>query len=244
MRKFLLKNPYYSPSATDNILSRYLQYHDFVEMHLDSVFKYGEHTKLPKEVLLLDNNLLDALPGFLLLIPKLNTVHRHGNHNYFKATFMWYHTDVNERILAIPGCSPSHSLGQPSLKLLAATAIIGSKVNFFASTIVPPILAEFICSIYFDFNVCYKCQIANPKCKPGYKVYTFKNPYLGNTCVPFQHWACSMQCAEAIEVPARAEQLLSSMEQDRQYYRHIKEAQDSTLYHHKTPLEHFACCIL
>lgn len=47
--------------------------------------------------LYLDNNLLDALPGFLLDMPQLCTVHRHGNHNYFKATFMWYHTDVNDR---------------------------------------------------------------------------------------------------------------------------------------------------
>ena len=34
--------------------------------------------------LYLDNNLLDALPGFLLDMPSLTTVHRHGNHNYFK----------------------------------------------------------------------------------------------------------------------------------------------------------------
>ena len=47
--------------------------------------------------LYIDNNLLDALPGFLLTMSQLSTVHRHGNHNYFKATFMWYHTDVNDR---------------------------------------------------------------------------------------------------------------------------------------------------
>lgn len=48
-----------------------------------------------------DNNLLDALPGFLLSLPALETVHRHGNHNYFKSTFMWYHTDVNLRIIPV-----------------------------------------------------------------------------------------------------------------------------------------------
>ncbi len=26
-------------------------------------------------------------------------VYRHGNHNYFKATFMFYHTDIYDRIL-------------------------------------------------------------------------------------------------------------------------------------------------
>ena len=39
--------------------------------------------------LYLDNNLLDALPSFLLSMKSLRTVHRHGNHNYFKSTFMW-----------------------------------------------------------------------------------------------------------------------------------------------------------
>ncbi|KFM78050.1 Leucine-rich repeat-containing protein 8A, partial [Stegodyphus mimosarum] len=285
IKKVALKNPLYSPSRTDCILSRYLQYHDFVEMHLDSVFKYHENCTLPKElfkcpnlkvlslkynfleelppdvgklqkleylaltnnrlqnssipytlsfctslrVLLLDNNLLDALPGFLLVIPNLTTVHRHGNHNYFKATFMWYHTDVNERILAVPGCSPCvHEL--QTLKMLSATAIIAAKINYFAGSYVPSMLIDYICSIYFDFNVCYKCFSANLKSRPGYKVYTFKNPYLGNTCVPFQHWACSLQCAEAIEVPAREEQLLTAMQQDREYYQKIQEAMNSTLY--------------
>ncbi|GFR29974.1 hypothetical protein TNCT_267721 [Trichonephila clavata] len=156
---------------------------------------------------------------------------------------MWYHTDVNKRILAVRGCSP-YPTGLPSLKLLSATAIIGAKLNFFVSGIVPPTLVDYMCHIYFDFNVCYQCSSANLKSKPSYKVYTFKNPYLGNTCVPFLHWACSLQCAEDIEIPAHAEQLLSAMEQDKQYYKHVKEAQDSSLYHHKNLFEHLGCCIL
>lgn len=117
------------------------------------------------KILLLNNNLLDALPGFLLVMPNLNTVHRHGNHNYFKATFMWYHTDVNERILAVPGLSPCVP-EMKSLKLLSAITIIGSKINFFAGS-VPPILIDYICSIYFDYNICYKCSKANLTSEPG-----------------------------------------------------------------------------
>jgi hypothetical protein len=49
------------------------------------------------------------------------------------------------------------------------------------------------------------------------QVITFKNPYLGNTCVPFQHVACSSACARAIEIPARREQQLSARRQDREY---------------------------
>jgi len=55
-------------------------------------------------------------------------------------------------------------------------------------------------------------------------VFTFKNPYLGNTCVPFQHWACSLPCAREVEIPARREQLSQAMEQDRQYERYVRES--------------------
>ncbi len=59
----------------------------------------------------------------------------------------------------------------------------------------------------------------------GYKVITFKNPYLGNTCVPFQHWACSQDCAQAIEIPARLEQIAAARELDRQYDSYIRDCQ-------------------
>jgi hypothetical protein len=56
-------------------------------------------------------------------------------------------------------------------------------------------------------------------------VITFKNPYLGNTCVPFQHWACSIDCAKALEIPARIEQIAAAQELDRQYEKYIDECQ-------------------
>lgn len=54
---------------------------------------------------------------------------------------------------------------------------------------------------------------------------TFKNPYLGNTCVPFQHWACSIDCAKALEIPARIEQIAAAQELDRQYEEYVIECQ-------------------
>ena len=59
----------------------------------------------------------------------------------------------------------------------------------------------------------------------GFKVITFKNPYLGNTCVPFQHWACSLPCAMALEIPAREEQIAAARELDRQYDSYVRECQ-------------------
>lgn len=56
---------------------------------------------------------------------------------------------------------------------------------------------------------------------------TFKNPYLGNTCVPFQHWACSLSCAKDLEVPARLEQIAKARELDTKYERYVQECQRS-----------------
>ena len=56
---------------------------------------------------------------------------------------------------------------------------------------------------------------------------TFKNPYLGNTCVPFQHWVCSVECAQSLEVPARLEQIAKARELDSQYERYVTDCQKS-----------------
>ena len=110
--------------------------------------------------LLLDNNLLDALPGYLLKMPNLETVHRHGNHNYFKSTFMWYHTDVNERILVISGSNDFMPREPERLQFWAAKAVIGSKINFFTDSSVAPMLKDYISEIYTLFNVCGCCNTA------------------------------------------------------------------------------------
>lgn len=287
----------------ETLLSRYLNTYAFVELHLDSVFKYGDLASFPRElfkctsvrylslkynhletippdigcleqlehlaltnnrlqnrsipftltfckrlkILLLDNNLLDALPGFLLEMPSLQTVHRHGNHNYFKATFMWYHTDVNDRILYVGG-SPSHQRRERlgSLQFLAAKAVIASKTNFYASKQIPQLVKNYISEVYPKFNICGHCNMAKSQSEPGFKVYTFKNPYLGNTCVPFQHWVCSYNCAEAIEIPARFEQMAAAMKQDMEYDRYIRESQVKCGCHpaRVSPDASFGCVLL
>jgi len=176
--------------------------------------------------LYIDNNLLDALPGVLLEISSLEVVHRHGNHNYFKATFMWYHTDVNDRILDCPGTSESQGRrhNPKTLQYLSSLAVISSKLNFYQSPHIPSRIKNYISNLCEFHDLCSNCGVARPYTAAGFKVFTFKNPYLGNTCVPFQHWACSRRCAQEVEVPARAEQLVSAKEQDRQYERYVRES--------------------
>merc|ERR1719481_728838 len=146
--------------------------------------------------LYIDNNLLDALPGTLLLIESLERVHRHGNHNYFKATFMWYHTDINDRILECCGDQQPPITTSPSLQKLAATAIIGARINFYQS-LIPNRIKDYLSQLCEGIELCSNCSMPGYKTSSSFKVFTFKNPYLGNTCVPFQHWACSLECARA-----------------------------------------------
>ena len=169
--------------------------------------------------LYIDNNLLDALPGILLKIGSLERVHRHGNHNYFKATFMWYHTDVNDRILECPGLTSPVSSSPRRLQHLAAISLIESRFNFYQSHKIPSRIKDYISFLcenlevkhfmwmsrvwLFCFQLCSNCSGAHSKSSSSFKVFTFKNPYLGNTCVPFQHWACSLYCAREVEIPAR-----------------------------------------
>ena len=69
---------------------------------------------------------------------------------------------------------------------------------------------------------------------PGYKVITFKNPYLGNTCVPFMHWTCSLDCAKALEVPARQEQIKAACMLDSMYEQYIIDCQRQFGSHHQS----------
>lgn len=186
--------------------------------------------------LYLDDNLLDALPSVLLRIPSLSTVHRHGNHNYFKSTFMWYHTDVTGRILptnpsADQDVQPVHHHQQQyihdgvNLQNLAARAIIASRINFYAAEI-PFRLKNYISDMVNTVNPCENCSTIKDINESGFKVFTFRNPYLGNTCVPFLHWACDYNCARDIEIPARREQILSALEQDKLYEDYVRQAVD------------------
>lgn len=47
--------------------------------------------------LYVDDNQLEALPGFLPSMDHLELVYRQGNRNYFKTFFLWYHTDYDHR---------------------------------------------------------------------------------------------------------------------------------------------------
>jgi len=176
----------------------------------------------------LDNNLLDALPCILLRVANLRRVHRHGNHNYFKDTFMFYHTDINDRILQLSGLQPIKTLTKSqSLQSLSGAAVLSSRQNFFNNPAIPPSLKSYLSLLADNKELCDACSMVLPLLAPKYRVFTFKNPYLGNTCVPFQHTACSSECAERIEVPARKEQISSARQQDWEYQQYIRE---STLY--------------
>lgn len=80
-------------------------------------------------------------------------------------------------------------------------------------------------------------------CFAGYTTVTFLTPYLGNTCVPFQHWACSKECVVAIEVPAKKLQLEGSKRLDYEYSHYIANSKKIDEDNSKSKKSRKHCCI-
>uniref|UniRef100_A0A1B6ICK5 Leucine-rich repeat-containing protein 58 n=1 Tax=Homalodisca liturata TaxID=320908 RepID=A0A1B6ICK5_9HEMI len=198
--------------------------------------------------LYLDHNLLDALPGFLLDMKQLETVYRHGNHNYFKCTFMWYHTADCDRVMPLrPNRTSSKkegSLNQPqSLESLSIKSLIASKVNFFTPGLLPVTLQDYVAMVYTKYKICAFCSAAFDESKTGFRVFTFKNPYLGNTCVPFKHWTCSHKCGMALEEPAHRQERAQARQLELQYQQYIRSVQAQ--YHQGPPDKRgFRACVI
>lgn len=80
-------------------------------------------------------------------------------------------------------------LHQPvPLQDLAVQSVIASKQNFFEPGLFPPSLADYIGREYCNYHVCDYCNNAEPLDRPGYKVFTFKTPYLGKLflCISYE----------------------------------------------------------
>ncbi|KAF6017229.1 hypothetical protein EB796_024470 [Bugula neritina] len=179
--------------------------------------------------LLLDNNALDAVPGFVLELKKLETLHRHGNQNYFRTTFMWYVCEGRERIrtasfsdVDTASAALECVTNVQSLMFWAAKSIISRKCNYFLLSSIPESVKDYISEVYSLFNVCAACNTAELLYSTGYIVFTFKNPYINNTCVPFLHWTCSKECALAIELPARMQQIKTAQKQVKAYESYVR----------------------
>ncbi|XP_001945717.2 uncharacterized protein LOC100162005 [Acyrthosiphon pisum] len=197
--------------------------------------------------LYVDDNQLEALPGFLTSMKHLELVYRLGNRNYFKSFFLWYHTDYDHRarkeiwknywIRGEAGSRPAVS----SLLDICVEKIFSSGINFFNEEI-PESLKHYMSLTYLNYNICNFCNVATDCSKPGYSTVTFLTPYLGNTCVPFQHWACSKECVLAIEGPAKKLQLEGAERLDHEYSHYIA-ASNKTAEKSNMKLKRNKCCI-
>lgn len=76
----------------------------------------------------------------------------------------------------------------------------------------------------------------------GFRVFTFKNPYLGNTCVPFEHWTCCRECGVALEEPAHKLERAQARKLEQQYQQYIKTVQDQLC--QKTPDKWPPTCVI
>lgn len=77
----------------------------------------------------------------------------------------------------------------------------------------------------------------------GYSTVTFLTPYLGNTCVPFQHWACSKECVLAIEGPAKKLQLEGAKKLDHEYSHYIAKSNKTNDNSYSSKLKRNRCCV-
>lgn len=115
---------------------------------------------------------------------------------------------------------------------------------------------------YLNYNICNFCNVATDCSKHGYLInilkskvitncvlisgystVTFLTPYLGNTCVPFQHWACSKKCVLAIEGPAKKLQSEGSKKLDYDYSHYIAKSHKTDENVRKNKTKRNQCCI-
>ena len=57
---------------------------------------------------------------------------------------MWYHTDVNDRILECPGLPETILTSPLRLQHLAANSVIQSRVNFYKCSTIPARIKDYI----------------------------------------------------------------------------------------------------
>lgn len=115
---------------------------------------------------------------------------------------------------ATPGSSGATMEPQPQdhqplkLRYLAARAVAQTRLNFFELPVLSTAAQDYVAAVYHTFHVCENCNTALTCFGEGFYTFSFRSIFLGNTCVPFQHWSCSEQCARAIEQATRAEEML------------------------------------
>jgi len=198
--------------------------------------------------LYVDDNQLEALPGFLTSMNHLELVYRLGNRNFFKSFFLWYHANFDHRVRKeiwknnwIRGETGSRP-AIPSLLDLSVEKMFSTGINFFEEEI-PESLKNYMSLTYLNYNICNFCNIATDCTIPGYTTVTFLTPYLGNTCVPFQHWACSKECVLAIEGPAKKLQIEGAKRLDYEYSHYIANSKKTDDKVSKTKKKRDLCTI-
>lgn len=148
-----------------------------------------------------------------------------------------------------------------SLLDICVENIFSREINFFNEEL-PESLKQYMSQKYLNYNICNFCNVATDCSKPGnlynfqkydlnlifcifkgYSTVTFQTHFLGNTWVPFQHWACSKECILAIEEPAKALQLEGAKQIDIEYSNYISKFNKTDDNFCKTKRKINKCCI-
>ena len=89
-------------------------------------------------------------------------------HPCFKDTFMFYHTDINDRIMELAGVR--FKLVN-SLQTLAGHAVFSSRQHFYRDPAIPPRILQILTELADQRELCDKCSRVLVLLDPRYRVY-------------------------------------------------------------------------
>ena len=118
------------------------------------------------EELNLESNKFSYLPGVILQLNSLKTLRRWGNSELMRGAGDLSHNRCNKYIAIAPEMrleSASESLGEVTpLKLLALQQIMTSRIDYWNSRSLAPVVCKILDNAQSQFKICDHCFVAKP----------------------------------------------------------------------------------
>jgi Leucine-rich repeat (LRR) protein len=170
----------------------------------------------------LRNNNFSILPAVIFRIESLALLRRHGNYDMRRVIAELaastrrdkYVTVVPERI---PLLSSSGEHQVVPLRLLAVRAVMTERLDYWARSEVAPALCRVLDNSQMEYKICDNCCSAQPLNKRGFRIRWLVESYLGLKHIPFEHFACSTECACTLNDNFQKIQSKLKREHDQEY---------------------------
>lgn len=179
------------------------------------------------EELNLESNKFPYLPGVILQLNSLKTLRRWDNSELMRGAGDLSHNRYNKYIAIAPEKHLKPPDERPGgevtpLKLLALQQIMTSRIDYWNSKSLAPVVCKILDNAQSQFKICDHCFVAKPLEVQGYEVCWLVESILGLRHVPFRHFACSLDCASALQRGFRTTQARLMAETEAQYRRQMR----------------------